>query len=256
MSNSESSSPSTRQLRPSSAEILGPPSCLCQELAGPGAELAPECLAHLWMFERLNRGEVEALLAAAWRARYQTGEEIFHQDTPADAMFLVKAGRLKLTKATEDGRELILDIRKAGDVIGEAMLSEESEYPVSALCVEDTLVCGFTRTRFERLVEQFPAIGYQVIRNLSSRVTWLVSRVDSMSESRLEDRLYRVLVTVAREHGHETEAGLAIQFPLTHEELAFLTGSHRVTVTRTMKTLRESGRVVQEKGRLVLPKSA
>lgn len=171
-------------------------------------------------------------------------------------MFLVKAGRLKLTKATEDGRELILDIRKAGDVIGEAMLSEESDYPVSALCVEDTLVCGFTRGRFEKLVEQHPAIGYQVIRNLSSRVTWLVNRVDGMSESRLEDRLYRVLVTVAREHGRETEAGLVLQFPLTHEELAFLTGSHRVTVTRAMKILRESGRVVQEKGRLVLPRSA
>src|SRR5665648_178979 len=111
------------------------------------------------------------------------------------------------------------------------MLSEESDYPVSALCVEDTLVCGFTRARFESLVEQYPAIGYQVIRNLSSRVTWLVNRVDGMSERRLEDRLYRVLVTVAREHGRETEAGLAIQFSLTHEELAFLTGSHRVTVT-------------------------
>jgi CRP/FNR family transcriptional regulator, cyclic AMP receptor protein len=229
------------------------PNCTCEELAGPGITLARECLAHVWVFQNLKPGEVQALLSSAWRTKYREGEPIFHQGAQAQAMFLVKAGRLKLTKATEDGRELILDIRKAGDVVGETLLADESIYPVSCYCLEDTLVCGFTRARFEALVSEYPNIGLQVIRNLSNRVSRLQTRVDSMSEGRLEERIYRVLSMVAQEHGRPSDQGVLIHFPLTHEELAFLTGSHRVSVTRVMKGLAASGRVIRKGRYLVLP---
>ena len=64
---------------------------------------------------------------------------MFLQGDPADKMFLIKGGRIKLSKVLEDGSELTLDIRKAGDFVGENMFSEEGEYPVSAYCLEDTL---------------------------------------------------------------------------------------------------------------------
>ncbi len=59
---------------------------------------------------------------------------------------------------------------------------------------------------------------------------------------------------VAREHGAPSEAGLVIQFPLTHEDLSFLVGAHRVSITRAMKALRESGRIVQQGRTLILPR--
>ncbi len=64
----------------------------------------------------------------------------------------------------------------------------------------------------------------------------------------LEDRLYRVLMNVAREHGIRSSDGFTIQFPLTHEDLSFLTGAHRVSITRAMKSLKEAGKIIQ-KGR-------
>jgi CRP/FNR family transcriptional regulator len=230
-----------------------PPRCLCEELVAEGLVLADECVAHTWVFEHLNAQEVKALLAAAWRARFLAEEPIFLQWQRAEAMFLIKAGRVKLTKATDDGRELIIDIRKAGDVVGEALLGEDTVYPLSAYCLEDTLVCGFTLDRFQALVSAHPNIGFQVIKNLSDRVSRLQSRVDSMSEGRLEERVYRVLVTVAEEHGIPSDGGTMIHFPLTQEELAFLTGSHRVSVSRVMKGLAESGRVLRKGRYLVLP---
>lgn len=227
--------------------------CLCDQQAGKGLPLAAECIAQAWVFADLGADDVEALLRAAWRARFEAGEPIFHQGQPAEAMFLIKAGRVKLTKATEDGRELIIDIRKAGDVVGETLLAQETRYPLSAFCLEDTLVCGLTKSRFEGLVSQRPRIGLQVIKNLSDRVSRLQSRVDSMSEVRLEERIYRVLVTVAQEHGTPGAEGTVIHFPLTQEELAFLTGSHRVSVSRVMKGLVRSGRVLRRGRYLVLP---
>ena len=227
--------------------------CLCEQIAGNDIELSPTCIGHLWIFQNLEPEEVEALSRKALRKKSTTGQALFLQGDPTDEMFLLKGGRVKLSKVLEDGAELTLDIRKAGDFVGENMFSEEGHYPVSAYCLEDTLTCGFSRSQFEQLVLQHPKVGLQIIKNLSERITWLTQRVGSLAVTNIEDRLYRVLTSVAKEHGTISPQGTVIQFPLTHEDLSFLTGAHRVSITRAMKSLKAAGKIVHEDKRLILP---
>jgi CRP/FNR family transcriptional regulator len=227
--------------------------CLCEQIAGKEIHLSPTCIGHLWIFDNLKPEELEALSDAALRRKVAKGEALFFQGDPADEMFLIKGGRVKLSKVLTDGAEITLDIRKAGDIVGENMLSEEADYPVSAVCMEDSLTCGFSRSRFEKLVLAHPNIGLQVIRNLSERIAWLTSRVGSMAVSNIEDRLFRVLSSVAKEHGTQCPEGLVIQFPLTHEDLSFLIGAHRVSITRAMKELKQAGKIRLDGRRLILP---
>ena len=229
--------------------------CTCDELLkGQGqAGVSPVCLAHLWLFGALSESEVQALTAAAWRKPFEKGQYVFIEGQPATLLFVIKAGRVKLVKTDDDGTEILVDLRKAGDFIGETFLSADAAYPLTAECVEDSLLCGFTKERFERLVIEHPNIGLQIMRNMSERISWLTSRVGSASSTHLEERLYAVLTTVAKEHGRRTEGGLLIVFPLTHEELSFLVGAHRVSVTKALKSLGESGKVVRKGGRLILP---
>lgn len=227
--------------------------CLCEQLAGKDLQLTGICVGSLWIFENLGPEEKDALAEGALRKVYDRGEAIFTQGDEARAMFLLKAGRVKLSKVMEDGTEMTLDIRKAGDFLGENMLSEDIEYPVTAWCLEKTLVCGFDKSGFEKIVLQYPNIGLQVIKNLSNRINWLTSRMGGMSITNLEERLYRVLVSVAREHGINSPQGFIIHFPLTHEDLSFLVGAHRVSITRAMKSLRESGKIIQEGKTLTFP---
>ena len=227
--------------------------CLCEQIAGNDIELSPTCIGHLWIFQNLEAEEVEALSKEALRKKSTAGQALFLQGDPTDEMFLIKGGRVKLSKVLEDGAELTLDIRKAGDFVGENMFSEEGHYPVSAYCLEETLTCGFSRSQFEQLVLQHPKVGLQIIKNLSERITWLTQRVGSLAVTNIEDRLYRVLTSVAKEHGTISPQGTVIQFPLTHEDLSFLTGAHRVSITRAMKSLKAAGKIVHEDRRLILP---
>jgi CRP/FNR family transcriptional regulator len=103
------------------------------------------------------------------------------------------------------------------------------------------------------MVLQHPKVGLQIIKNLSERITWLTQRVGSLAVTNIEDRLYRVLTSVAKEHGTISSKGTAIQFPLTHEDLSFLTGAHRVSITRAMKALKAAGKIIHEDKRLILP---
>lgn len=227
--------------------------CLCEQIAGNDIELSPTCIGHLWIFQNLEADEIEALGREALRKKSTTGQPLFLQGDPADEMFLIKGGRIKLSKVLEDGTELTLDLRKAGDFVGENMFAEEGHYPVSAYCLEDTLTCGFSRSQFEQLVLQHPKVGLQIIKNLSARISWLTRRVGSLAVTNIEDRLYRVLTSVAKEHGTISPQGTIIQFPLTHEDLSFLTGAHRVSITRAMKALKAAGKIIHEDKRLILP---
>ena len=227
--------------------------CLCKQIAGNDMELSPTCIGSLWIFKDLSPEDIQSLVQDALRKKMAKGQTLFFQGDPADEVFLIKGGRIKLTKVLEDGTELMLDIRKAGDFVGENMFSEEGQYPVSAVCLEDTMTCGFSRSQFEGLVMEHPKVGLQIIKTLSERISSLTDRVSNLAIANIEERLYRVLSNVAKEHGTQSSQGLVIQFPLTHEDLGFLTGAHRVTITRAMKALKESGKIILENRRLILP---
>jgi CRP/FNR family transcriptional regulator len=229
--------------------------CQCErKYAQEVEEFCSECIGQFWIFQGLSAGELEALVERTVKGLYTESEYIFHQGDAVDRMFLIKAGRVRLHKIFEDGSEILLDIRKAGDFIGEQLFSEDqAEFPVSAVCAERTLICGFSREVLEQLIREYPNIGLQVIKNMSRRIDSMASRVEGMSAIKLEDRLYNVLCQVAREHGRLESRGRVIGFPLTHEDLSFLVGAHRVSVTRAMKSLRDAGLIEQRKQQIVLP---
>lgn len=227
--------------------------CPCDRLVPTGSSSTDVCFGELWLFASLSAAELGALADAVERRVLARGSFAFLQGEPARRLFVIKAGRIKLTKTDTEGNEILVDIRKAGDFIGETFLSEDVDYPLTAECVEDSLLCGISRERFERLVTENPNIGLQIMRTMSERIDWLTSRIGDLALTHLEERLYAVLSTVAREHGTASEAGRVIEFPLTHEELSFLVGAHRVSVTKALKALYESGKVRREGRYLVLP---
>jgi len=223
---------------------MGDTLCRCQRLAGPELALHPRCFGQLWLFEGLPVEAWERFSGELLRRKLSVGEDLFRQGDSADSMWLIKAGSVKLWKTTEDGRVLTLDIRKAGDLLGENVLTEDGgAYPVSATSLGPTVTCGIDRRTFESLVTQYPAVGLVVIRNLSRRIDHLSGKLGALSEVNLEDRLYEVLVNVARDVGTPEPGGWTIAFPLTHEEIGFLVGAHRVSVTRALGKLRDNGRI-------------
>lgn len=156
---------------------------------------------------------------------------------------------MKLSKKQVEGNELVLDIRKPGDLIGENLFSTEV-HPVSAIAMEDCRICVFSKYDVEQLILDNPAVGLQVIRNLSDRLTSFFDRATSLAITKIEDRLYGVLRNVAQDHGITRSKGVEIQFPFTHKELAFLNGAHRVSVTRALSSLEKAGKIILENNTL------
>lgn len=196
--------------------------------------------------------EVRFLSQRAVQRELSGGEAVFVQGEEIRAMFLLETGRVKLSKVLEDGSEILLDIRGPGDFIGEYLFSErEPVYPASAWCMQRARFSEFTPQLFEEIVREQPNIGLHIIKRLGQQIGSLTRRVSSMSIPRLEDRLYQVLADLAREHGVRSEQGYSIPFSITHEELSFLVGAHRVSITKALRALKDSGYILQ-KGRIMI----
>lgn len=225
--------------------------CLCTKSAPEGADLSPVCLGQLWIFNDLTPTEREFLAVRAKRRQHERGRTIFAQGDRANEMFLLKSGRVKLTRLLENGDEITLDIRKAGDFIGETVLTEAGAYPVNAVCLEPVMTCGFVKEQLEGIILERPKIGLQIIRNLSAQISQLTNRVEDMAISGTAERLLRLLSRLAAEHGTPQAEGTLLPLILTHEELGFLLGAHRVSITRAMQELKQTGRLAK-KGRFLL----
>ena len=109
--------------------------CQCTQIFGDKFNVVPACIGKVWIFGNLKPEEREALAARALRRVYPEGGVIFTQGEKADQMFLIKAGRVKLSKLTREGNEITLDLRKGGDFVGENILHDDIEYPLSATCL-------------------------------------------------------------------------------------------------------------------------
>ena len=220
---------------------------------GINKKISKFCFRNLWMFDGLLEENLKRIDSFCNCKQYSPGQAVFLQGDIAEKMFLIKAGRIKLSKILNDGREIILDFRKENDILGENMLSGEQNYPVSAWAVEKTLICDFSNHEFKKLITHHPEIGFKIIQNMSIKIVSLTDRLGNIGVNSLEDRLYKILKNIAEGCAQGHSEKLAIQFPLTHEELGFLIGVHRVSVTRAMKTLTESGKIIRQGRSIIIP---
>jgi CRP/FNR family transcriptional regulator len=229
--------------------------CPCDGRKDGCPDWSDVCIGNLWLFNGLEPGELARVAGKAHRAVHEPGSAVFLQGDPAKCLFIIKSGVIRLSRVMENGAEIIMDIRKPGDCLGEYILNDLEggfNYPVSAWCQSRVLTCGFTRRAFEELILEYPPIGLKVIKTMAGRIASLNERLEAMSQVRLEERIHAVLLNVAREHGQERSKGsYALDFQLTHEDLGFLVGAHRVSVTRIMKKLRAAGRIGRE-GKLLV----
>ncbi|SKA25605.1 CRP/FNR family transcriptional regulator, anaerobic regulatory protein [Trichlorobacter thiogenes] len=222
--------------------------CICNKAVASFKTLSHVCIGNLWVFEDLLPEEKAALASSAIRKGYKKGDLIFIQGEAADKMFLLKAGCIKISKISKDGNEAILDIRKTGDFLGEQIFWEDFKYPGTAICMQDSYICGFDKAGFEKMILENPRIGLVVIKNLSKHIEFLNSRASCSILGDLKNKLYELLLNLGGEYNNSSNNFIEIDFPISHEELGFLIGAHRVSITKAMNLLKKTG-LIRKEGR-------
>jgi CRP-like cAMP-binding protein len=196
--------------------------------------------------------ELEATLAVAGRRRLEKGGYFFHQDEPADFFYVIIEGQVRLSQLTPEGHQVIIHFMGPGDGMGIIVALSNTYYPLSAEAVTDSLALRWDYASTIRLMEQYPRLGLNGLRLVAGRFQDLQDRYRELSTERVERRIARALLRLARQTGRRTDAGVLLDLPLSRQDLGEMTGTTLYTVSRTLSGWEQQGLVESGRERIVI----
>jgi CRP-like cAMP-binding protein len=127
-------------------------------------------------------------------------------------------------------------------------------YPATAEAVEDTWLLSWTRPRIAELAERHPGIALAAMRIMGGRLAEMQERLREMQTEQVERRIAHALGRLVVQAGRRTREGIEIDFPITRQDLAEMTGTTLHTVSRTLSKWETDGIVAGGRQRVVILK--
>lgn len=189
----------------------------------------------------LSEREFEQLSARATKRRFATGAFLFHEGDPSDRLVLIRTGRVKVSYLTTDGREVVLAVRGAGDLLGELSAIDGEPRSASASALEQVEALLIPAQAFLDFVKEHPAVAVALLKLLSRRLRDADRKRIEFAAYDSVGRVARRLVELADRFGEGSDDGLRITLPLSQQELAGWVGASREAVSKALHVLRARG---------------
>ncbi len=176
---------------------------------------------------------------------------VFRRGAPCAGLHIVVEGRVKVYRASPDGREQILHVEGPGRPLAELPLFDGGPYPASARALEDSRLLFLSRDAFQRLYRSHPEIADAVIGDLARRLRRMVRLVDTIALKEVPARVASALAEDAAEAGVMRDGG-EFRLGRTQEALAEELATTRESVARALAALRGAGIIHQRGARIVI----
>lgn len=176
----------------------------------------------------------------------------FHQGDPATTLHVLIQGRVRIAQVTPEGQQVILRIISPGEMFGGIAALGDAGYPASAQALEASVALAWDGDTVARLMEEYPPIALNALRLLAGRYQEMQDRYRELATERVERRVARALLRLLRQTGRKVDNGVLIDFPLSREDLAELTGTTLYTVSRILSGWEKAGLVETGRQRVLI----
>jgi CRP-like cAMP-binding protein len=220
------------------------------------ADVAPDVrlLASVPLFRGLDEAGLKAVAADARLVRMPAGRAFFREGESARQFYVLARGRVKFTQVSADGHEVILRVIGPGEPFGGvAALAAEAAYPVTARAIEAAEAHAWDGAHITALMHRFPTIAINAAAMIADRLHDLQRRHRELMTERVERRIARALLRLASAAGRRREeGGVEIDFPLSRQDLAQMTGTTLFTVSRTLSGWETEGLIATGRRRVII----
>ncbi|MCL4424906.1 MAG: Crp/Fnr family transcriptional regulator [Firmicutes bacterium] len=213
----------------------------------PQANPKLEYLRHFPLFGGLDEGMLQKINDLALERRYKGGMFIFLQGEPVDAVHFLRSGMVKATRTSDDGREQIMSILYPGDFFPHVGFLDGGPAPGTTMTMSETVLSVLRREDFVRLIKENATIFIHLLRVMEQRIRILQDQVESLGLRSVPSRLAGIILKLAEERGEARKGGTFVRLPLSQQELAYMIGTTRETVSRVLGDLRRHGAIALER---------
>jgi len=209
-------------------------------------------VANLPLFAGLDVAELDAILSEARTARYAKNAAVFEQGEDAHSFFVLLHGHVRASKMTPAGEQVVVRYVAPGEIFGVAKAIGLTRYPATAIAVDDSVALVWPSAAWPRLVTQHPALANNALQTVGARLQETHTRVIEMSTQQVERRVAHALLRLAKQAGRKVEHGVEIDFPISRQDIAEMTGTTLHTVSRTLSAWEQHGLIESGRQRIVL----
>jgi CRP-like cAMP-binding protein len=196
-------------------------------------------------FAGLQTEELDFIKKLVTEKSYDRGEMIVLDGEPAQALYFVISGAVKIFKTSVDGKEQILDIIRPGQSFNDVSIFDHGLTPVSAQAMSPLLLYEIDKNSVDTIIRRYQRVASNVIKVLAARVRNLVALVEDLSFRTVLGRVAKILLDNAAD-------GKSPGPRLTQQEMAAMAGTAREVVGRSLKTLEEDGTIKLDRHRIVI----
>lgn len=203
-------------------------------------------------FERLSESERAELEALGPRRSFPKGALLMFQDEFDQRLVLLLAGRVKVSRASPEGRELLLAIRDGGDLLGELAFIDGRPRTATVTALEPVQALLIHGSTFRDYLERTPNVAVVLLESVAARFREATVKQLEFAAADTMGRLASRIVELIDRYGEPSEAGPAVTMPISLEDLAGWTGASRSGVTQALQRFRELGWLTTERRVMVV----
>lgn len=205
-----------------------------------------DCTMHnQGFFCELSDESKQAFEAAKITNSYSPGSMLFIEGQPANGVYMLCQGEVKLYTCSRDGKVVILHVAKPGELLGLSAVVSNKVYEVSAEVIEPCQVNYIGKADFMRLLKRYPDFAMNTVKQLCSRYNDTCNQIRSFVLSNsVADKLAKLMLdwcetsAIGKVNGNGSDP-IRIKMRFTHEEVAEMIGTSRETITRLLKEFRQ-----------------
>ncbi len=206
-----------------------------------------------WSLEDEAIGPLLQAMHLGARRVYRKGEHLYRQGEEDRCFHLILRGHVLISSTREDGTEFTMEMMGRRAICGEAAAFDGSCCFTSAYALDEVEAIAFRADRVAAAFREHPELAVALLRITARKQRIIAVRAHYLASLRPEARIAELLHRMAEQYGLRDTGGTMVGVSLTHRQMASLTGTTRVTVTRVLKRLREHGDILFKNHRVVIP---
>jgi CRP-like cAMP-binding protein len=209
-------------------------------------------VVHLPLFAGFSAADLDSILSEARSVRFAKNAPVFSQGEEAHSFFVLLHGHVRASKTTPAGEQIVVRYVATGETFGVAKAIGLQRYPATATAVDDSVVLAWPSGNWPRLVEKFPALAANTLQTVGTRLQETHTRVVEMSTQQVEQRIAHALLRLVKQSGRKVDHGVGVDFPISRQDIAQMTGTTLHTVSRTLSAWESRGLVESSRQKIVV----
>lgn len=207
-------------------------------------------LKYVPIFSDLDDKTLEKIAEIGIRKNFSRDTVVLFEHETGSALFVIASGKVKVSRVSDDGKEVILTILGESDFFGEMAILDGLTRSANVTAMEDSELFIIQRSDFLELLHNYPEIAVALLQELTQRLRSADMKIKSLSLKDAEGKVATVILQLADDIGKIKQGTVEIdKLPYQHD-LANMAGTSRETISRTLHSFAKKGLVELEGSKL------